>query len=60
MCGTGSSYASPQPYAICVSPSKPSTTTTPSVGSQDFTYPVKIDGYVKNDTASAMKFCTEK
>lgn len=37
------------------------TTTVPTItGSQNFNYPVKIDGYIKNDTASATKFCTEK
>lgn len=60
VCSSGASGTNSQPYAICVSPSKPSTTTTPSIGSQDFSYPVKIDGYVKNDTPSATKFCTEK
>lgn len=27
---------------------------------QTFSYPVKNAGYVKNDTASATKFCTER
>lgn len=44
-------------YAICASTATATATTT---GSQNFNYPVKIDGYVKNDAASATKFCTEK
>lgn len=58
VCASGSTGTYTQAYAVCAS--KANTITTANNGSQSFTYPVKIDGYVKNDTASATKFCTEK
>lgn len=39
---------------------KPDANVVSSASCQSFTYPVRNDGYVKDDTASANKYCTEK
>lgn len=53
---TGTSGDTQTPYALCV----PIATTTAGNSDQNFTYPVKNDGYVKDDAVSATRFCTEK
>lgn len=53
---SGSSGTTLTAYAVCATPGA---TTTVS-GSQNFTFPIKNDGYVKDDVASVTQYCIEK
>lgn len=59
---SGSSGTTLTTYAVCANTGTSASTSTTSTGtdSQNFTYPIKNDGYVKDNAASVTQYCIEK